>query len=136
MSDNYKIIRRTREAVRELKSEAWGQTKIAKHIGVSPSIIADLLILDEVAQDLRKPTIDKFKKFLDTRSAAQQYMKDEKEKQESKSPEYQDPGPPPFDGKKKDTSTGLLVELTELSVRFVKCGYRLDASLTMIHQPK
>lgn len=129
MSDNYKIIRRTRDAVRELKSQAWGQTKIATHIGVSPTIIADLLVMDEVAQDLRKPTIDKFRKFLDTRSAAKQHFAAEEEKQ--------DPTPiPPVEDSPKDTTIGLLAELTELSVRFVKCGYRLDASLTLIHQPK
>ena len=127
MSENYKIIRRTRDAVRELKSQAWGQTKIANHIGVSSGIISDLLLLDEVAQDLRKPTIDKFRKFLEKQSAAKQHMADE-ERRLDKIPEEEP--------KKKDTTLGLLAELTDISVRFVACGYRLDASLTMIHEPE
>lgn len=127
MSNNYKIIRRTREAVKDLKSKGWAPTKIAKHIGVSLAIVQDIVILDEVAMNLREPTIDKFRKFLDTRSAAKQHFDD----QDGKSA----PLPPIYVGRKKDTTVGLLAELTELSVRFVACGYRMDASLTMIHTP-
>lgn len=134
MSDNYKVIRRTRDEVRELKAQAWSQSKIAKHIGVSSAMIGDLLELDEVAQDLRKPTIDKFRKFLDTRAAAKQHLYEISDQPAA----HNDPGglgDVHFWPKKEDTSVGLLNELTVLSARFANCGYRLDASLTMIHYP-
>ena len=126
MSEHYKIIRRTREAVKDLKTQAWTDTKIAKYIGVSVAIIKDIVILDEVAMNLREPTIEKFRKFNNARAAAKQHLAHEAA--ESKTP-------PIYVGKKKDTTVGLLAELTELSVRFVACGYRMDASLTMIHTP-
>ena len=91
--------------------------------------------------NLRGPTIDKFQKFLDTRSAAKQHFADEEEKLEPKpepKPEqivYQDPGPPPYKGKKIAMPDDLLGELNKLSKKFASKGYRLDCTLTLQKLP-
>ena len=148
MSEHYKTIRKAREAVKELKAQAWNDTKIAKHIGVSVSIIKDIVVLDEVAMNLREPTIEKFRKFLDTRSAAKQHFADQEEKSEPepelkdmgkedhKYPEYDDPGPPPYKGKKIPMPEDLLGQLNELSSKFASKGYRLDCTLTLQKLPR
>jgi len=137
MSEHYKTIRKAREAVKELKAQAWNDTKIAKHIGVSVQIIKDIVILDEVAMNLRQPTVDKFRKFIDTRSAAKQHFAAEEEKPEPEpAPEYQDPGPPPYGGRKIAMPEDLLADLNELSTKFASKGYRLDCTLTLQHSPE
>ena len=141
MSEHYRTIRKAREAVNDLKAQAWNDTKIAKHIGVSVAIIKDIVILDEVAMNLRGPTIDKFRKFLDTRSAAKQHFADEKEKLNPKPPEQEPPVyvqpdlPPPYKGKKIQMPDDLLGELNKLSKKFASKGYRLDCTLTLQKLP-
>lgn len=146
MSQHYKIIRRTREAIKDLKSKGWAPTKIAKHIGVNLTVVQDILIIDEVAMNLRTPTIEKFEKFLKKQAAVkkhfdfypsppEQFRAQEARLQKKVDESEPQPEPEPLDESPKDTTIGLLAKLTELSVRFVACGYRLDASLTMIHDP-
>ena len=136
MSQHYKIIRRAREAIKELKSKGWAPTKIAKHIGVNLTVVQDILIIDEVAMNLRTPTIEKFEKFLKKQAAVKKHFDAQEARLQKKVDESEpQPEPEPLDESPKDTTIGLLAKLTELSVRFVACGYRLDASLTMIHDP-
>lgn len=137
MSEHYKTIRKAREAVKELKAQAWNDTKIAKHIGVSVSIIKDIVVVDEVAMNLREPTIEKFRKFLDTRSAAKQHFAAEEEKSEPEpAPVYVQPDlPPPYEGKKIPMPEDLLGQLNELSTKFASKGYRLDCTLTLQKLP-
>lgn len=155
MSDNYKVIRRTREAVKDLKSEGMTVTSIAKHIGIAVSIISDITELDEVAMNLREPTIEKFRKFLSKREQAKKLRK-KMEKQPPEPEKESDPGPEPITGEEEygfvpaypngtinfesitiaTNLNGLLDALTILSKKFADKGYRLDASLTLQHEPK
>lgn len=151
MSAHYKTIRKAREAVKELKNgdDPWNDTKIAKHIGVSVSIIKDLVVVDEVAMNLRQPTIDKFRKFLDTRNAAKQHMADEEAK-DNPPPEELYPAPewnnkppdeppkaePLYQWKKVQLPEDLLGQLDEISKKLASKGYRLDCRLTLQHPPE
>lgn len=152
MSAHYKVIRKTREAVKELKNgvDPWNDTKIAKHIGVSVSIVKDLVVIDEVAMNLRQPTIDKFQKFLDTRNTAKAYMADEERKSKPQPPEETYPAPawndkppdepvkeePVYMWKKVRMPEDLTEQLSELATKFASKGYRLDCVLTLQHKPE
>lgn len=178
MSDNYKVIRQTREAVKDLRSQGWATNKIAKEIGCSGTIIQDMLDgVDEVAMNLRTPTVEKFRVFLKRRNKVEKFL----EKPPSKIPEpekivfpedegkpsepiKQDPDPEtedrqfpwgggdvhfwPHNQEKAamkwshiaycESVVGLLDLLNIVGEKLEQKGYRLDASITMIHkhQPK
>ena len=140
MSDNYKVIRRSREHINELKAAGWSHGKIAKTIDVAHSMVGDILTIDEVALGLREATIKKLRKFNDTRAAALQFRQDLEEKVERK------PEPPKEEVKKaplltfrtvniKYATEDMLDVINFLAERFAEKGYRLDACLTKIHDP-
>lgn len=145
MGDNYKVIRRCREAVEELKSQGWTITKIAKTIKISNAVVIDLENLDVVAMNLRQPTVEKMRKFVDTRDAAKQHLADQEKKKEKVNlppPPKREELPPKMDPVKKEPApslgdaNNLLTELQNLSKRFAAAGFRLDAAVTLIKYPE
>ena len=145
MSDNYKIIRKTREAVKDLKSMGWTNAKISKEINIVHSMVQDLLDLDEVALNLREATIIKFRAFLEKREEVSDFIDAEMEKamskEEHKPQPPKDPEPEEWSPSfqtiiLKYSHEDMLDVINFLAMRFAEKGYRLDACLTKIHNPQ
>ena len=137
MSEHYKIIRRTREAIKELKAKAWAPTKIAKHIGVSLAVVQDILVIDEVAMNLRTPTIEKFVKFLashEKKKPVQIIPEPKPERKREPDPNQDEQIPQPA-FKKFVISDDLLAMTDSLIVEYNERGYRMDVTISRIFKP-
>ena len=132
MSDNYKVIRQTREAVKELKSQGWSNAKIASKINIVHGMVQDLIDLDEVALNVREATLIKFRKFLDERSPV-------KKEPEITDQKYSEAAPPvePWSPVLKPLvmTDDLLAWLDTLIAEFNERGYRLDVVIHKIYKP-
>jgi hypothetical protein len=147
MSDNYKVIRQTREHIKDLKAAGWSHGKIAKTIDVAHPMVADILNIDEVALDLREPTIKKLRKFNDTRSAAIKFRETaEKAIEKHAGPlpaAVPDPPPPDLERQKLQPvlkefviSDDLLAMTDSLIAEYNERGYRMDVQISKIYKPE
>lgn len=137
MSDNYKVIRASRENIKELKAMGWSHGKIAKTIDVAHAKIQDILEMDEVALDLREVTIKKLRKFNDGMVAKP------KPPDNKPTPPVPDPPAPDLEAQKVRpvlkqfvVSDDLLAMTDSLIAEFNERGYRMDVAISKIYKPE
>ncbi len=151
MSDNYKVIRRTKEAVLELKAQGWTHNGICSEIGITHALLNDIESIDPVAIKVRSGTIDKMRAFLDQYEVGiekplRKSSRPEKEtvnftppvdEFRTKVPESMEDAIPEHRGIEKgpvDPDGNLLNDLNVLARRFDRAGYQLNANIELIHK--
>jgi len=149
MTDNYKIIRKAKDAALNLKSLGWTHNGIASEMGITFALLNEILDFDPVAVNVRGGTMEKLRAFVDRHEAGLEKPKrkksEHKKKDPNKKPEFHvqvtesmadaipddvgiQIGPNYVDG-------NLLNELNLLAEKFAKAGYRLNANIEFIYTP-
>ena len=153
MSDNYKVIRKAKEAALELKSKGWTNNGIIKEIGISFALLTEILEYDPVSVNVRDVTMEKLRDFIDnfakgidkplrksSRPEKSQVKKDPADKPEFNTvvPESMAEAIPEETGiirGPRDLDGNLLNDLNNLAKRFASQGYRLSASIELTYEP-
>lgn len=144
MSDNYRVIRTAQKAISDLVYiEKWSVNQVVKEIGVSHSMVNEMLTQDAVTVKIRDVSVDKLRIFVDKFEAGiEKPVRKGKVNISKPKDEFSMPVPesmadaiPEEKGIDKDpTGTeNLLAELSDLAVRFSRQGYRLDVVCTLNH---
>lgn len=152
MSENYRIIRRTKKVILELKSRNWSQNQVVKEIGISHSLAAEIQDQDAVSVSVKDVTIEKLLAFLikhENNEVPKPLRKGKVVLKKSKKDEFEAPVPesmadaiPEDRGIERGPNTAdpdkfvdLLDDLNSLAARFRMKGYKLDPVITKLYEP-
>ncbi len=147
MSDDYKVIREVKESILNLKSQGWTNNSIVNEIGISHTLLSEIMEYDVVSVKVREVTMGKMRDFLARNESG--LDKPVRKKSGPKPKEEEDfpitvpesmkdaiPQDTTIDIGPVDPDGNLLNDLNELAKRFAKAGYQLNANIELQYKQR